>query len=309
MEGDTLVSVAMATYNGGRFLRKQLDSIYGQTYRNLEVVVNDDGSYDDTVEILEEYRKTRKLKFAVNEKNLGFVKNFEAAVARCTGDFIALADQDDIWLPHKIETLLEGINGCSLICSDAELIDEHGDILPLSLQEKSGSYADTDDQFRFFVFRNFVTGCTSLMTREVAEASLPVPPGLLYHDWWFALIASSLEGVKYLDQKLIKYRQHTEQDTGAGTRMTIMKKIGDYRRKKREGFTREIYSARGMLNYGGFTPEQREIIEDRLDFYEDLTGGILHLRALGTALKHRKYLLAGRGFLYRLAFYLGTMVR
>ncbi len=309
MNHDRLVSVAMATYNGGRFLRKQLNSIYNQTYPNIEVIVNDDGSIDETVEILEEYSRLHGLQYAVNDKNLGFVKNFEAAVSRCSGDLIALADQDDIWLPRKIEKLVQEIGEHSLVCSDAELIDDEDKQLSLSLQEKSGTYVDTDDQFRFFVFRNYVTGCTSLLTRELADASIPIPPGILYHDWWFALVAASINGVKYVDRKLIRYRQHTDQDTGAGKRMSVVKKIEDYRRKKNDNFMKEIFSVRGMLNYNRFTAGQRAVIEDRLDFYENIAGGLIHWKALKVVWKHRKYLLAGRGFLYRLAFYIGSLIR
>ena len=103
------ISIALATYNGGRFLREQLDSIYAQTWRNIEVVASDDRSSDDTVAILEEYGQSHGLRYEINDENLGFVRNFEKILARCTGDFIALADQDDIWLPDKLERLIAGI--------------------------------------------------------------------------------------------------------------------------------------------------------------------------------------------------------
>ena len=93
-----LISIAIATYNGEKYLEEQLDSIYAQTYKNIEVIVTDDCSSDKTVEILKKYYKSHGLKYVINETNLGFVKNFEKAISLCRGDYIALSDQDDIWL-------------------------------------------------------------------------------------------------------------------------------------------------------------------------------------------------------------------
>ena len=128
-----LVSIAMATYNGEKYLRKQLESIYNQTYKNIEFIVCDDRSSDKTVKILQEYQNKYGLKFFINEQNLGFVKNFEKAASLCTGEYIAFADQDDVWLPDKIEILLSEIGNNSLICSDAKLIDENNNQVAESL--------------------------------------------------------------------------------------------------------------------------------------------------------------------------------
>src|SRR5688572_32515873 len=98
-----LVSIAIATYNGEKFLRQQLDSIYAQSYPNIEVVVSDDRSTDATAGVLEEYRRRHGLAYGVNETRLGYPRNFERAASMCRGAYIAFADQDDIFLPHKIE--------------------------------------------------------------------------------------------------------------------------------------------------------------------------------------------------------------
>jgi glycosyltransferase involved in cell wall biosynthesis len=105
-----LVSIAMCTYNGAKFMAKQLESIINQTYKNLEIVIVDDRSTDDTVAIVEQFAKNdERIKFYQNETNLGFNKNFEKAVNLTTGDYISISDQDDIWLPTKIEDLLNAI--------------------------------------------------------------------------------------------------------------------------------------------------------------------------------------------------------
>ena len=97
------ISIAMATFNGEKYLREQLDSIYSQTLLPYEIVAADDCSTDRTTEILEEYRIKKGLKYLVNEHNIGVVKNFEKAISLCQGDYVALSDQDDIWFPEKLE--------------------------------------------------------------------------------------------------------------------------------------------------------------------------------------------------------------
>ena len=121
-----LISIAMCSYNGERFIKEQIDSIIAQTYKNFELIIVDDGSKDNTINIIKEYQlKDHRIKLFQNDNNLGFVKNFEKAISLCSGDFIALADQDDVWKKNKLEVFLKNINGNMLIYSDAILIDQH----------------------------------------------------------------------------------------------------------------------------------------------------------------------------------------
>lgn len=304
-----LVSVALATYNGERFLRDQLDSIFSQTYGNFEVIASDDNSSDGTAVILAEYKKKHRLKLIQNKTNAGFVKNFERALEHCSGDYIALADQDDIWHPDKLAVLVEEIGGSSIICSDAELIDGEGRIIAPSFEDFSRKYADTDDQFKFFVFRNYVTGCTSLITKDVIRKSLPIPGGIRYHDWWFAVVAATRKGVRYLPQPLMQYRQHGQNDTGAGRSITLFGKFREYRENRKKGvFEKEISNLRGMLSSSLFDEPQREVIRDRLAFYENMTDSIVHWKSFYIAVKYRNYMLAGRGPLYRLVFFIASLL-
>lgn len=104
-----LISIAVTTYNGEKFLREQLDSLYNQSIKPDEIIVCDDCSIDNTITILEEYRQKYDLIYVVNKKQLGVNKNFFQALSLCTGDYICICDQDDIWMPHKIETLYKAI--------------------------------------------------------------------------------------------------------------------------------------------------------------------------------------------------------
>ena len=129
-----LISIAMATYNGGQYLSEQLDSIVNQTYTNIEIVIVDDDSKDNTVEIIKSYQQKYKfIKLYQNPTNLGIVKSFEKAISLCNGDYIALSDQDDVWLPHKLEELVNKIGSSLLIYSDAILVDSNMQVIANSL--------------------------------------------------------------------------------------------------------------------------------------------------------------------------------
>jgi len=305
-----LISIALATYNGERYLHRQLDSIFNQTYKNLEVIASDDCSSDGTIEILKEYKKKYGLKYSVNKKNLGFVKNFENAINKCKGDYIALADQDDIWMPNKIERLVNEIGDYSLICSDAELIDGKDMKIADSFRKYSNNYIAEGKNFTTMVFRNFVTGCTSLVTRNLIVKTIPIPDGVHHHDWWLALIAAKTNGIKYLDETLIKYRQHSYNDTGANKKINIFQKLNEFTQKQNKGhFQKEIINLQAMLNSTYFTGEEKAILKDRLLFYKDILNTKLHFRAFKVAYKYRKHMLAGRSLIYKIFFIMGSLVK
>ena len=235
------ISIALATYNGGRFLREQLDSIYAQTWRNIEVVASDDRSSDDTVAILEEYGQSHGLRYEINDENLGFVRNFEKILARCTGDFIALADQDDIWLPEKLERLIAGIGDSDLVYSDAFLLDEAGGTLPGTLMTTSGVRPVSGREFQYFVCNACVTGCTTLFHRALLKHALPIPGSETYLDWWLAVVASRHGGVRYLPERLVRYRQHGANDTGVNVKACLSARIVAHLRGESSEAKRRYY--------------------------------------------------------------------
>lgn len=225
MKLDGLVSVAMATYNGEKYLRKQLDSIFNQTYNNIEVVVTDDCSCDATVKILEEYSKVYNLKYYVNDKNLGYCKNFERALSLCNGEFIALSDQDDIWLPEKISVLVEEIGENDLVCSNAVLINNDGDVISNSFKDYAKHRIIDDNSIYSASERSFITGCTALFRKTLLEKALPVPNSVKHHDLWLGIIAMWEKGVKYVETPLIEYRQHGNNQVGACEGRTFFSRI------------------------------------------------------------------------------------
>lgn len=221
------VSIALATYNGENYLEEQLRSIFSQTYSNIEVIACDDCSTDDTIKILEKYSKFENFKYFVNEKNIGYVKNFEKIISKCTGDFIALSDQDDIWIPEKIEILVKNIADNLCIHSDAYLVNADSELISNSYSRYSSKVTEPKRMYEL-AFNGCVTGCTALFKRELLVDLLPFPVMLDVHDRWIGALAFSKGRLKYLDQSLIKYRQHGGNNIGAtninsGTLQLIVK--------------------------------------------------------------------------------------
>jgi glycosyltransferase involved in cell wall biosynthesis len=229
------LSVAMCTYNGARFLREQLESIAAQTRLPDELVVCDDGSADESPEIVRKFAKNAPfpVRLEINERNLGSTKNFGKAIGLCEGDIIALADQDDVWKPAKLavlETALKNYPGAGYAFSDAELIDERGTPLRTTLWESV--------QFRGGVRRNFsgsrqvatllrqcaATGATMAFRASLRSILLPISECFV-HDAWISLLASCMGSYGIpIPEALIRYRQHGGQQMGA-RRRSILEKV------------------------------------------------------------------------------------
>jgi len=208
-----LVSIALCTYNGSRFLAQQLDSLLAQTHPRLEIVVVDDASTDDTVAILENYaRRDPRIQVSVNEVNVGFAQNFDRALACCRGVFIAPCDQDDIWLPEKVSALVAAIDGRALAYCDSTLVDEQGQPTGQRMSHIVPMHS-TDDPVAF-AFGNCVSGHAMLFRRELMALARPVPAEFFY-DWWIAAVAASAGGIVYVAQSLVLYRQHGTNVTDA----------------------------------------------------------------------------------------------
>lgn len=205
-EMEHLISVALCTYNGEEFIAKQLESILKQSYKNLEIVIIDDCSSDKTFSLLDVYAKQdSRIILKTNSTNLGFNANFEKAIKLCSGDFIAIADQDDIWKLDKIEILHQNIGTNWLIFSDSYFINDSGELIDGELMLKSFNLKNID--FRSLLFSNYLTGHTTLFSREILACLLPIPHSG-YYDWWLGFIAVYHEKAVYLNQKLTYYRIH-----------------------------------------------------------------------------------------------------
>ena len=202
-----LISIALCTYNGEKHLEKQLDSLVKQTYRPIEIVAVDDRSSDRTLDILKSYaEKYSFLKVIQNEENLGFVKNFEKAILQCSGDYIAMSDQDDIWLETKIETLYNQVDDYIMVYHNSVFIDEHDNVIgEKKLYDHFGNY-DGGSNIPFLI-ANCIPGHTTLFRKELVPHLLPFHKDF-YHDWWIAFVAVTIGKIKAIPEVLVKYRQH-----------------------------------------------------------------------------------------------------
>jgi glycosyltransferase involved in cell wall biosynthesis len=219
-----LISVAMATYNGEKYLEEQLDSILSQTLKPSEIIVCDDHSTDNTGQILEKYQQAGLIKYFVNEQRLGFIGNFKRAVSLTPPDhYIALSDQDDVWLPEKIEAAadlllkMEDVNRPSMVFSDLVFVDEEKNLLNKSFRNELGQtgYIYCLDTL---LFGSFVNGCTMLMNPSMRNYFKTIPEhGVLNHDTWMSLIAYTFGEVAMLPESLILYRRHSNNATGLGS--------------------------------------------------------------------------------------------
>jgi glycosyltransferase involved in cell wall biosynthesis len=220
---DTL-SIAMCTYNGERFLQEQLDSFLSQTRLPDELVVCDDGSQDDTIAILKAFSQEAPFSVIIhqNEKNLGYGKNFEKVASLSSKDIILFSDQDDIWLPDKLEKIsvvFSNNPGVGLVFSDASMVDDNLHDLGYSLWDVSAiNNKDLKiylpEHFTpYFFKRPFIVGCTTALKTDICRILLPLPDHWT-HDQWLPFGASILSKVASLPVKLIKYRQHISQFSG-----------------------------------------------------------------------------------------------
>jgi glycosyltransferase involved in cell wall biosynthesis len=184
----------------------QMDSLLAQDWENLEVVVVDDGSTDGTRELLLDYAdRDSRVAVHFNEQNLGFLGNFQKAFALTRGAFIAPSDQDDWWDPAKLRGLHAAIGDRALAYCDSLLIDDEGRSLGRRVSEVVPMYGGEDPAA--FVFGNSVSGHAMLIRRDLVERAMPFPVAH-FHDWWLAFVAVSTEGLVYVPEPWVHYRQH-----------------------------------------------------------------------------------------------------
>jgi glycosyltransferase involved in cell wall biosynthesis len=249
------LSIAMATYNGGRFIAEQLDSFAAQTRLPDELVVTDDGSTDGTLEIVEKFAATAPFAVHVhrNPARLGYTLNFSEAVSKCSGEIIFLSDQDDRWFKTKIERSVEQIDaGAHVVVNDEILIDADGTV--------GGSVLSN---FRSLGFPDwaFAAGCCTAMSRPFAELALPFPADLPF-DNWVSTISDRLSIQTLIDEPLQYYRRHganTTQSIFARNNPTTLDLIALHGlADPRAGWAKQIEA---FESYAGRIEERRELAE------------------------------------------------
>lgn len=218
-------SIALCTYNGEKFLKEQLNSYQNQSRLPDELIVCDDCSTDLTLEILDAFAKSAPfdVKIILNERNLGYTKNFEKAVENCSGDIIFFSDQDDIWMPEKTEIFENKFlsdEKIGFIYANAEVVDETlnyiGTLWGLKDFDLKKQYRfESDNNFKHLMRFGGVSGSSCAFRAKYKSLIIPFPENLPYgHDNWTSLVISAVAKTTLIDTNLIKYRQHNLQASG-----------------------------------------------------------------------------------------------
>jgi len=297
-----LISIAMTTYNGEKYLKEQLDSIYAQTYKNIEVIVCDDCSSDGTVEILKEYSQQYNLKYYRNTKNIGLVKNFEKAILLCRGDFIALSDQDDIWHEKKLSVLFQKLSNNLLIHSDCRIMDSENNILQNFWKRNSGY----DIKIENLLFQNVVTGCTILFKKELLKTALPFPEALIYHDWWLAMCSAIQNKICYTEECLIDYRVHASQDTGMELNQFILqrvwkeasKRILNIPTRKYNGMKKNALQLHAIKEDGRCLLKDSVLLADAIAYADNYLKDKVHLKTFFIGLKYNLFVYPRKNYFF-----------
>jgi glycosyltransferase involved in cell wall biosynthesis len=203
------ISVCMTTYNGEKFIHKQVSSILSQLSENDELIICDDQSCDSTISVLSSFQDKR-VKVVVNDENLGFSRNFSKCISLAKGDFIFLADHDDIWLPGKVDKYLEIFTHKSdviSIMSNMQIIDENDHVSNLRFLNLTSGYGNQFSR----VIKNFVRstyyGCSIAFRRELTEKILPLP---FHFDTWIGLVSDIYGKCYHIDEATMQYRRHSD---------------------------------------------------------------------------------------------------
>ena len=225
------VSVDMATYNGEKYIKEQIETILNNLDDKDELVISDDGSSDMTIEIINKINDKR-IKLLEGPRK-GLKKNFENAIKNTTGDVIFLSDQDDIWIENKVEKVLECFNNNNyiLIQHDAVVVDENDKVIYESFAEhrkvKTGVIKN--------LIKNSYHGCCIAFRKELIKEILPIPDNVYLHDEWIGIVAELNGKTYFLDEKLIKYRRHSE-NTSSFKHLPVKEMF-----LNRVNYTKEIY--------------------------------------------------------------------
>lgn len=268
------ISVAMTTYNGSKYIIKQLDSLKNQSRKIDELVICDDCSTDNTVELVNDYIKSNNLEgwnIYSNENNLGFINNFKQAIKKTTGDIIFLCDQDDEWCVNKISTMndiIEKNNQVKLLSCSLAFIDENckpytPSNIPSWYQKMISTSPEeiTPIDFISICNTNFAPGCTMCFTREICDKYCNMDYEYeLPHDWLLALIASVDNGYFHLNKPLINYRIHSSNA------------IGVSKAKKSEDAEQQLSRLKGLKSRLLFsensTYKNKETVNNRINYVD-----------------------------------------
>lgn len=215
------ISICLATYNGSHYLLNQIESILVQLKLGDELIVSDDGSTDETLTLLATYEN--RIKIIAHARIGGVVANFERVLASAQGDVIVLADQDDVWLPGRLDRIRKEIENADVLLLNAKIVDENLNDSGTTLFNVIGIRIG----FRVNFVKNGFVGCCMAFRKDVLKIALPFPPNLPWHDWYIGLIGELFFRVKRIEEPYLLYRRHGHNfsETGSESSNGLCKKL------------------------------------------------------------------------------------
>ncbi len=311
------IDILMAVYNGADYIFAQLQSIMQQTYPHFRIFIRDDESTDQTTSLIHSFQKAHPNRIVIvpSHQRLGVIGNFSELMKHAQSPYIMFCDQDDIWLPTKIEdslTLMHknetsyGSDTPILIHTDLAVVDRNLNVLNPSFWTYSKLNPYHAHSLNRLLIHNVITGCTTLINKSLLKLATPIPKEAMMHDWWLGLVASAFGKIDHLDKSTMLYRQHGKNDVGAKNWKTMrtyfvqtkkaLQKIG--RQELRGRLEKTILQATHFLNR----------YEERLESNKKHL--VKNYVALGTTnALHKRYLfLRHRYFKNVLAKNIGTFI-
>jgi glycosyltransferase involved in cell wall biosynthesis len=248
-----MISVAIATYNGEKYIKEQLISILNQSLLPSEIIICDDNSTDRTLEIVNNLMEQYPIiKIFKNDINLGVNKNFENAITLCSGEYIALSDQDDVWYPNKLQIQFSKIQEQERICRkgylivhDVQVVDNNLNIIDSSFLKYTG-LKSINNKLEELIIWNRNIGCSMFFNRDIKNQILPFGNHILMHDHWISLVSIIHGEVFSLNSTLLVYRQH-DRNVTITNKLFLVKKISSFFKFRKNYLKNEIAQANDLL--------------------------------------------------------------
>ena len=268
-----MITVLLAVYNGEKYLKEQIESILNQSVKDIKIIIRDDGSTDASCDIIESYCNDYPDKIScLRGKPTGSAqKNFAGLLENCDSEYIMFCDQDDVWLPQKIEKTLVAMQNAEQNGKKAVLVHTDLKVVSETLDEISPSFFDfqkllqDDITLPKLLVQNYVTGCTVMINSALKEKCAKIPDDCIMHDWWLALVAILFGDIVCVNVATMLYRQHSGNQVGAKASygLSFIKRKLATLNEVRKNYNATYTQAKALLDCYGDTlsHEQKNIIE------------------------------------------------
>ena len=257
--------IMMSTYNGEKYLAAQLDSMISQTFSQWVLLIRDDGSSDATLDIIKKYitLDSRIIYLDDQRGNLKIIKSYSAlmeAALKRNEDYIFFSDQDDIWLPHKVQASVDLLSTLEnqyqqttplLIHSDLRVVNDQLQMIHPSYLQFEHLTRNPDAPLKTLLINNYVTGCTVAINRALLILATPIPDNVFMHDWWCALCAAADGYIGFISEPTILYRQHGGNSVGSSGFYGKLKDLISLKKsfiRRRKNLTACFYQAKNLLD-------------------------------------------------------------